>query len=158
MKNIKMRLITWIGLLSVCFLPMGARASDDYQSGIIGLVDATNVWNLDTKPSECLTEDNKMLVMNVRVKWSTTDKSVFTKSFPRDSMALAQRQLTSMVYEARSQVVGLHNLSDFVNPDGSAVRLGDIQLEIAQVLQAELNKKNSGIKIESLRISSVKQR
>jgi hypothetical protein len=45
MKNIKMRLITWIGLLAVCLLPLGARAAEHYQSGIIGLVEATNTWN-----------------------------------------------------------------------------------------------------------------
>jgi hypothetical protein len=45
MKNIKMRLITWIGLLAVCLLPLGARATEHYQSGIIGLVETTNTWN-----------------------------------------------------------------------------------------------------------------
>jgi hypothetical protein len=45
MKNIKMRLITWIGLLAVCLLPIGARAEQHFLSGIIGLVDATNAWN-----------------------------------------------------------------------------------------------------------------
>jgi len=44
MKNIKMRVITWSGLLAVCLLPIGARAAEHYRSGIIGLVD-TNVYN-----------------------------------------------------------------------------------------------------------------
>jgi hypothetical protein len=44
MKNLKMRVITWIGLLAVCLLPIGARAAEHYRSGIIGLVD-TNVYN-----------------------------------------------------------------------------------------------------------------
>ena len=39
-----MRVITWIGLLAVCLLPIGARAAEHYNSGIIGLVD-TNVYN-----------------------------------------------------------------------------------------------------------------
>jgi hypothetical protein len=46
MKNIKMRVITWIGLLAVCLLPIGARAAEHYQSGIYGLVDATN-WSVE---------------------------------------------------------------------------------------------------------------
>jgi hypothetical protein len=45
MKNIKSRLSTWIGLLAVCLLPVGARAAEHYQSGIIGLVEETNTWN-----------------------------------------------------------------------------------------------------------------
>jgi hypothetical protein len=44
MKTIKMRVITWIGLLVVCLLPTGARAGEHSQSGIMGLVD-TNVFN-----------------------------------------------------------------------------------------------------------------
>jgi hypothetical protein len=45
MKNIKMRLITWVGLLAVCLLPIAARAAEHSHSGIVGLVDETNAWN-----------------------------------------------------------------------------------------------------------------
>jgi hypothetical protein len=45
MKNIKMKLITWIGLFAVCLLPVGARAAQHFQSGIIGVVGETNTWN-----------------------------------------------------------------------------------------------------------------
>jgi hypothetical protein len=46
MKKIKMRLIAWIGLLAVCLLPIGAQAAEHYQSGIIGFVDGTGIWNV----------------------------------------------------------------------------------------------------------------
>jgi hypothetical protein len=46
MKNIKTGLITWIGLLAVCLLPIGARAAEHYQSGIIGQVEAPGIYNV----------------------------------------------------------------------------------------------------------------
>jgi len=40
MKNIKMRLFTWIGLLAVCLLPIAAQAGGHHPSGVvIGRVD-----------------------------------------------------------------------------------------------------------------------
>jgi hypothetical protein len=39
MKNIKMVLITWIGLLAVCLLPIEAQAAGHHPSGVIGQVD-----------------------------------------------------------------------------------------------------------------------
>ena len=46
MKNIKIKLITWVGLLVLCLLPIGAQATEHYQSGIIGFVDGTGIWNV----------------------------------------------------------------------------------------------------------------
>jgi hypothetical protein len=45
MKKIKSRLSIWIGLLAVCLLPVGARAAEHYNSGIIGLVEPPYIWN-----------------------------------------------------------------------------------------------------------------
>lgn len=39
MKNIKTILITWIGLLAVCLLPIAAQAAGHHPSGVIGQVD-----------------------------------------------------------------------------------------------------------------------
>jgi regulator of protease activity HflC (stomatin/prohibitin superfamily) len=95
--------------------------------------------------------------MSVRVGWRVTDAGAFAKSFSGDSVASAQRQLNNMIYGADAQVVGLHNLSDFVNPDGSEITLNKIEKELQNVIERKLEK-NSGITIESLRISSVNQR
>lgn len=111
----------------------------------------------DAKPSECLTRDDKQLVMSVRVGWHVSDAAAFTESFPGDSIALAQRQLDSMIYRADAEVVGLHNISDFVNPGGSETTLSKIEKELQSVIEGKLDK-NSGILIESLSISSAKQR
>jgi hypothetical protein len=50
MKKIKSIFSTWIGLLTVCLLPVGARAEQHFQSGIIGLVDPNSyntIWISD---------------------------------------------------------------------------------------------------------------
>jgi hypothetical protein len=39
MKNIKLRLTVWIGLLVACLLPLGAQATDHNKSGIVGVLE-----------------------------------------------------------------------------------------------------------------------
>jgi hypothetical protein len=46
MKNIKIRLTAWIGLLAVCLLPIGARAAEHHKSGIIGQVEVPGLYNV----------------------------------------------------------------------------------------------------------------
>jgi hypothetical protein len=46
MKNIKAKLTTWIGLFAVCLLPVGTRAGQHFQSGIIGLLESPGSYNL----------------------------------------------------------------------------------------------------------------
>ena len=112
---------------------------------------------VDGKPTESLTKDAKRLVMSVRVGWRVTDAGAFAKSFSGDSVASAQGLLQNMISSADTQVVGLHNLSDFVSPDGSETTLNKIEKELQNVIEGKLEK-NSGIAIESIRISSVSQR
>ena len=116
-----------------------------------------SVLYVDAKPTKCLTRDNKQLVLSVRVGWRVADASAFAKSFPGDSTALAQRQLGSMIYRADAEVVGQHDLSDFVNPDGSEETLSKIENQLRSVVEGKLDK-NNGIVLASLVISSVNQR
>ena len=109
------------------------------------------------KPAEYLTRDNKRLLMSFNVNWHVADAGAFAKSFPSNSTALAQHQLDSMIYRAGAEVAGLHNLSDFVNPDGSEATLGEMEKTLQGSVEGKLDK-NTGIMIESVRINNVKQR
>jgi hypothetical protein len=47
MKSIKSKLIAWIGVLSVCLLPIGTQAAGHHQSGIIGQIEQVpGPWNV----------------------------------------------------------------------------------------------------------------
>jgi hypothetical protein len=49
MKNINLKLTLWLGLLAICLLPAGVRASDQPQSGIIGFVESP-YWSVEAYP------------------------------------------------------------------------------------------------------------
>jgi regulator of protease activity HflC (stomatin/prohibitin superfamily) len=112
--------------------------------------------NLDCGPNSLFVADAKQLLMSVRVGWRISDASAFTRSFPGGSITLAQKQLKNMVQRAEMEVAGQHNLSEFVNPEASEVKNDKIEAEIESAIERKLDK-NSGIKIESLVISSAKQ-
>ena len=62
-----------------------------------------------------------------------------------------------MIYRADAEVAGQHDLSDFVNPDGSEATLSKIEKQLRSVVEGKLDK-SSGIMIASLAISRVTQR
>jgi membrane protease subunit HflC len=103
-------------------------------------------------PSETLTADSTMLVVNVFVGWRISDAKEFFPKFPGGSALAAQRQLENMLRSAKAAVVGRHNLADFVNSDPSQLKFNDIEKEIQTAVSAELAKNNYGISIEFLGI------
>jgi len=106
------------------------------------------------KAASYITRDNKQLLMSFNVSWHVADAAVFAKSSPGNSITLAP--LNRMIYSAGAEVVGLHNLSEFVNPDGSKTSLGTIEKTLQTSIEGKLDK-NNGIVIESVGINSVKQ-
>ena len=150
MRNTRIILVAVVALVILAlllFVPRGRQASQGTRY-VYG------------KPAECLTRDNKRLVMSFNVSWHIADAGAFAKSFPSNSpsnsIALAQHQLNRMIYSAGAEVAGQHNLSDFVSPGGSETTLGKIEKTLQVSIEGKLDK-NSGIMIESVRINNVKQ-
>jgi membrane protease subunit HflC len=106
-------------------------------------------------PSETLTADSTMLVVNVFVGWRISDAQAFFPKFPGGSALAAQRQLETMLRGAKAAVIGKHNLSDFVNSDPAQLKFNDIEKEIQAALDGELAKNNYGISIEFLGIKKI---
>jgi len=106
-------------------------------------------------PSETITADSTMLVVNVFVGWRISDAKEFFPKFPGGSALAAQRQLENMLRSAKAAVVGKHNLGDFVNSDPSQLKFADIEKEIQTAVSAELAKNNYGISIEFLGIKKL---
>jgi membrane protease subunit HflC len=106
-------------------------------------------------PSETLTADSTMLLVNVFVGWKISDAKEFFPKFPGGSTLAAQRQLENMLRSAKAAVVGKHNLSDFVNSDPAQLKFTDIEKEIQSSVEAELAKNNYGISLEFLGIKKL---
>ena len=106
-------------------------------------------------PSETLTADSTMLLVNVFVGWRISDAKEFFPKFPGGSALAAQRQLENMQRSAKAAVVGKHDLSDFVNSDPAQLKFNDIEKEIQTAVETELAKNNYGISIEFLGIKKL---
>ena len=106
-------------------------------------------------PSETLTADSTMLLVNVFVGWKISDAKEFFPKFPGGSTLAAQRQLENMLRSAKAAVVGKHNLSDFVNSDPTQLKFNDIEKEIQTAVETELAKNNYGISLEFLGIKKL---
>ncbi len=106
-------------------------------------------------PSETLTADSTMLVVNVFVGWRISDAKAFFPKFPGGSALAAQRQLENMLRGAKAAVIGKHNLSDFVNSNPAQLKFDEIEKEMQAALDADLAKNNYGISIEFLGIKKI---
>jgi membrane protease subunit HflC len=106
-------------------------------------------------PSETLTADQTMLVVNVFVGWRISDAKDFLPKFRGGSTIEAQRYLENILRSAKAAVIGKHNLSDFVNSDPSQLKFDQIEKEIQDSVEKELAKNNYGISIQFLGIKKV---
>lgn len=106
-------------------------------------------------PSETLTADSTMLVVNVFVGWRISDAMEFLPKFPGGSVLAAQHQLEGILRSAKAAVVGKHNLADFVNSDPSQLKFNEIEKEIQTEVDRQLTSNNYGISIEFLGIKKL---
>ena len=115
----------------------------------------SRVQTFSDTPREMMTADSTMLLVNVFVGWRISDAKEFFPKFPGGSVLAAQRQLESIISNAKMAVIGKHSLSDFVNPDPAQLKFTGIEKEIQDSVEAELAKNNYGISLEFLGIKKL---
>jgi membrane protease subunit HflC len=111
------------------------------------------VQNFEDKYSENYTADPITLLASVYVGWKISDAGTFIQKFPGDpavSVPVAQGKLEGILRSAKSDVIGKHLLSDFVNTKPQDLKFTAIENEIEQAVQAQLAGKNYGIEVEFL--------
>ena len=115
------------------------------------------VQNFETqdKLSEMLTADSNNLLVNLYVGWRITDAKEFFPRFAGGSIISAERMIEDVVGQAKSGVVGMHPLRDFVNADPKALKFDAIENEIKAIAQKQLATNNCGISIEYLGIKRI---
>ena len=113
------------------------------------------VQNFEDKFSETLTADNNNLLTRVYVGWKISDAKTFFPKFAGGSVAAAEKQLESVISQAKTAVVGKHPLSDFINANENELKFDAIEAEIKSQVQSLLEKQNWGIEIEYLGIKQL---
>jgi modulator of FtsH protease HflC len=113
------------------------------------------VQTFEDKFSENYLADHSILLASVYVGWRISDAKAFFPKFPGGSVLAAQSQLENMLRSAKLDIMGKHNLSDFVNSDPTQLKFGEIEKEIQSSVEADLAKNNYGITIEFLGIKKI---
>jgi modulator of FtsH protease HflC len=115
------------------------------------------VQNFEDKFTEGITRDNFNLLASVYVGWKITDSKAFFPKFAGTSepIAEAERNLDSMLGNAKASVIGSHLLSDFLSPGGETNKFVEIEKEILGVVQSRVNALDYGIEIRFLGIKKL---
>lgn len=111
--------------------------------------------NFEDKVTQSFTADNITLMTMVYVGWKITNAKVFFPKFAGGSTVAAERMLEDIVSQAKTAVVGKHNLSDFVNANEQELKFDAIEREIRTLAEAQLRTNNCGISIEYLGIKKL---
>jgi membrane protease subunit HflC len=103
----------------------------------------------ENKFREDLTADNIPLLTSVYIGWRITEPGTFLQKFPGGISAVEQ-QLSTLLSDSKSRVVGKHPLSDFVSANTGGSKFGAIEEEILATVDSQLSQNNYGIKVEFL--------
>lgn len=97
------------------------------------------------------TKDKQNVVVTAFCAWQIANPDRFLRRI--EDVNRAEEQLRKLVRAKKSNIVGEHNMSDFVNTDPAKMRLADIEKEIATAVQADAE--DYGIHIVNLGIRSI---
>ncbi len=113
------------------------------------------IQNFEDKFTETLTADNNNLLTTVYVGWRISDAKTFFPKFAGGSIQAAEKNLESIISQAKTAVVGRHPLADFVNANEKELKFDAIESEIKALVQAQLQQQNWGIEVEYLGIKKL---
>lgn len=112
------------------------------------------VQNFEDKFSQTLTRDNNNLIVTIYVGWKISDASAFYPKF-LGSVPAAQSALENMLRNAKNEVIGQHDLSDFVNTDPAQLKFDEIEDQMRAAVEADLSTNAYGIDVEFLGLKKI---
>lgn len=107
---------------------------------------------LEDKIEELQTSDGKSVIIRTYLAWRIVNPLEFYITLK--DPAEATRQLTSRLREIRG-LISNYRFDQLVNLDRTAVKLGEIEAQAAQAIEAELARAGYGIKVEGLGIHKI---
>jgi membrane protease subunit HflC len=102
---------------------------------------------------ETVTKGGEPIIVQTYIVWRIAEPIKFREAV-RDVPA-AEKLLKSRLRDVQNKVVGKHYFSEFVNTDRGQIKFGDIESEMAQLIDEPV-KAAYGIKVESVGIKMLK--
>jgi membrane protease subunit HflC len=111
------------------------------------------VQNFEDQLSEGLTRDGKNLITSVYVGWKITEPARFFAKFGAgESIPEAEKYLKQALVGAKSAVVGMHPLVDFVSASDNGTNYLAIENQILEGVRNQVQQAGYGMAIEFLGI------
>jgi membrane protease subunit HflC len=107
---------------------------------------------LEDKLEELQTADGKSVIVRTYLTWRIVDPLKFYVTLKEP--AEAAKQLSSSLREVRG-LISNHRFDELVNLDRSKLKLGQIEADAAQMLDAALAQADYGIRVESVGIHKI---
>ncbi|MGA0407403.1 MAG: protease modulator HflC [Limisphaerales bacterium] len=102
--------------------------------------------SFERKFEQTTTGDAKPLIIEVYVGWRISDPRIFLERFNGDVLK-AERNLESLVRDAKNSVIGQHPFRDLISPREEDLKFDDIESEIVEAIQSEA-KDGYGMQVE----------
>ena len=102
--------------------------------------------------TELQTRDKQNLLLTLYCAWRVADPAKFNASI--QTAKAAQERIRDLLRSAKSDVVGRHNLEDFINTDPQKMLMASIEEEILTTVQRVAFQDN-GVKVVSVGIKSL---
>ena len=115
------------------------------------------VQNFEDKFTESQTADKFTLLASVYVGWKITDAQSFLLKFGGNTepIAAAEQVMDRMLSSAKTAVMGVHPLADFLSPEGEGNQFVGIEHQILDLVQAEVRGNGYGLEIQFLGIKKL---
>jgi membrane protease subunit HflC len=113
------------------------------------------VQSFEDKFTQDYTSDKVTLLTSVYVGWRITDPKLFYPKFPGGSVTEAEKTLSGIVRNAKTAVVGKHELADFVSVNSDTTNFAKIESEMLAGIQSQLQANNYGIAVDFLGIKKL---
>lgn len=113
------------------------------------------VQSYEDKFTQDYTADRVTLLTSVYVGWRITDPKLFYPKFPGGSVAEAEKTLGGIVRNAKTAIVGKHDLADFVSVNSGGTNFAKIEAEMLAAIQSQLQGNNYGIAVDFLGIKKL---
>jgi membrane protease subunit HflC len=113
------------------------------------------IQNFEGKFEQFKLPDQNIILLSVYVGYRIDNPTNFFAKFNYGSIPEAEKTLEDMVRNAKNEVAGQHDFSDFVSTDPHRMKFAEIEDEILQKVQKQVHDNKYGLEINFVQIRKI---
>lgn len=113
------------------------------------------IQNFEGKYEQFKLPDQNIILLSVYVGYRIENPTDFFAKFNYGSIPEAEKTLEDMVRNAKNEVAGQHDFSDFVSTDPHRMKFAEIENQILQKVQKQVHDNKYGLEIKFVQIRKI---